>query len=187
MLEAAWLVMNIGIGGAGREGKSRQSLVGEIMAGARFVRMGQRMAPWLAVSTLALALSACSAVYRNHGYVPTELELAQVQVGVDTQETVAQKLGRPSASALLNDGGWFYVQSRWESFGARAPQEIDRQVVAVSFAESGKVQNVERFGLEKGRVIVLSRRVTDTNVKGPSVMQQVMGSVGRLRAEDVID
>lgn len=157
------------------------------MTGARFVRMGRRLAPWLAASVVAATLSGCSAVYRNHGYVPTDVELAQVEVGVDTQETVAQKLGRPAAQALLNDSDWYYVQSRWESFGARAPKEIDRQIVAVSFAESGKVLNVERFGLEKGRVVVLSRRVTTSNVKGPSVMQQVLGSVGRLRAEDVID
>ncbi len=157
------------------------------MAGARFVRMRRRAAPWLAGAMIVVAVSACSPVYRNHGYVPTEVELSQVKVGVDTQETVAQKLGRPAASALLNDGDWYYVQSRWENFGARAPKEIDRQVVAVSFAESGTVQNVERFGLEKGRVIVLSRRVTETNVKGPGLIRQLMGSIGRLRADDVVD
>ena len=35
----------------------------------------------------------------------------------------------------------------------------ERQVVAISFNESGTVTNVERFGLERGQIVVLSRRV----------------------------
>ena len=49
---------------------------------------------------------------------------------IATRETVAEKLGRPTASGLLNDQGWYFVQSRWRHYGARAPQEIDRQVVS---------------------------------------------------------
>jgi outer membrane protein assembly factor BamE (lipoprotein component of BamABCDE complex) len=127
-----------------------------------------------------LFVAACSTVYRNHGYVPTEQDLAQIAVGVDTRETVNEKIGRPSASGLLNDVGWFYVQSRWAYRGAFEPKEIDRQVVSITFTESGKVENIERFGLERGKVVPLSRRVTETNVKGLSLIQQLLGSFGRI-------
>ena len=62
---------------------------------------------------LLAAVTACSAVYRNHGYVPAEEDLALVEVGKDTRETVGEKIGRPSTSGLLNDVGWFYVQSQY--------------------------------------------------------------------------
>lgn len=133
-----------------------------------------------------IGVTACAPVYRDHGYVPTDIDLAQIKVGVDTQETVATLIGRPSASALLNDTGWYYVQSRWKNLGARAPQEIDRQVVAVTFTPDGIVENVERFGLENGRVIALSRRVTDSNIKGVGFLRQLMGNFGRVRAGDII-
>lgn len=127
-----------------------------------------------------LLVAACSTIYRNHGYVPTDDELALVEVGVDTRETVSEKIGRPTASGLLNDTGWFYVQSRWAYRGAFEPKEIERQVVSITFTEAGRVQNVERFGLERGKVVPLSRRVTETNVRGLSVIQQLLGSFGRI-------
>jgi outer membrane protein assembly factor BamE (lipoprotein component of BamABCDE complex) len=128
---------------------------------------------WAMAGLLVALTVACSPVFRNHGYVPSEEELALLAVGTDTRETVADKVGRPTASGLLNDVGWYYVQSRFKTFGARAPREIDRQVVAISFTEDGTVANIERFGLEDGQVVALSRRVTETNV--------------RFRAEQVLD
>jgi outer membrane protein assembly factor BamE (lipoprotein component of BamABCDE complex) len=135
---------------------------------------------------LVASVAACAPVYRNHGYVPTEDELTLVEVGKDTRETVGQKIGRPSTSGLLNDEGWFYVQSRYKHFGPRAPKEIDRQVLAVTFNEAGVVENVARYGLEDGRVVEISRRVTETNVKGMSVIQQILGTFGRLDAGDIL-
>lgn len=133
-----------------------------------------------------LAALACTPIYRNHGYVPAEDELASVEVGTDTRETVAEKIGRPSAQGLLNDVGWFYVQSRFRHIGPREPQEIDRQVVAVTFTEAGVVENIGRYGLEDGRMIEISRRVTETNIRGIGFIRQLLGSIGRFRAGDLL-
>ncbi len=86
----------------------------------------------------------------------------------------------------MNDVGWFYVQSRWRNFGALPPKEVDRQVVAITFSEEGIVQNVERFGLEKGRVVAISRRVTESNIKGLGVLQQIFSNFGRIRADQIL-
>ncbi len=135
---------------------------------------------------ILVTVAGCAAVYRNHGYVPSDDELALVVVGTDTRDTVAATIGRPSAAGLLNDVGWYYVQSRWKHYGALPPKEEDRQIVAITFSEAGIVENVERFGLEQGRVIALSRRVTDSNIKGISVLQQLFGNIGRLRADQLL-
>ena len=135
---------------------------------------------------MMVVIAACSPVFRNHGYVPTEDELAEIKVGEDTRETLAPLIGRPSAAALLNDEGWYYVQSRWKHSGARPPKEIDRQVVAITFTEEGVVENVERFGLENGKVVALSRRVTQSNIKGIGFIRQLLGSLGKLNAKDLL-
>lgn len=139
----------------------------------------------LALVFVAL-VAACAPVYRNHGYVPSEEELALVEVGKDTRESVGQKIGRPSTSGLLNDVGWFYVQSRYKHFGPREPKEVDRQVLAVTFNEAGTVSNIARYGLEDGRVVEISKRVTETNVKGLSFIQQILGNFGRVQAGDFL-
>jgi outer membrane protein assembly factor BamE (lipoprotein component of BamABCDE complex) len=134
---------------------------------------------------LCAALAACTPVIRNHGYVPAEDELALVEVGVDTRDTVGEKIGRPSTSGLLNDEGWYYVQSQYRLVGPREPQEIDRKVLAVTFSEAGVVENVALFGLEDGQVVEISRRVTETNIKGVSLITQLLGNFGRVTAEDL--
>lgn len=135
----------------------------------------------MALAAIALlALSACTETIRSHGYTPTDDELAAVVVGKDTRETVAFKVGRPSAGGMMADGGWYYIQSRWSHRGARAPQETDRQVLAVSFDNRGTVSNIERFGLADGQVVALSRRVTESNVSGIGFVQQMLGNLGRI-------
>lgn len=134
-----------------------------------------------------LALSACQATYRNHGYVPPDEQLAQVVVGQTAQAELDGLIGKPSAQGLLTGSAWYYVGSRWEYFGARQPREIRREVVAISFNEAGTVSNVERFGLERGRVIVLSQRVTDSGVTSLGLVRQLLGNVGRVSAGQLLD
>ncbi|AWD20457.1 cell envelope protein SmpA [Fuscovulum blasticum] len=146
-----------------------------------------RLVPHMRLAALALVLvaAACTAVYRNHGYVPVDQDLAQIKVGVDTRETVAEKIGRPSAQGLLNDVGWFYVQSRFKHLGPKEPEEIDRQVVAITFTEAGVVENIGRYGLEDGRVVEISRRVTASNIKGVSFIGQLLSNFGRMSLDQM--
>lgn len=140
----------------------------------------------LLIGAVVAALGACSAIYRNHGYVPNDEDLDFVIVGVDTKATVADSVGQPSAAGLLESSGWYYVESRWRHYAWRAPKEIDRQVLAISFDSDGVVENIERFGLEDGRVIVLSRRVTDSNIKGVGFLRQLFGNIGGFTAEQLL-
>jgi len=132
----------------------------------------------LVVSASIIVLAGCSSTYKFHGYAPSEDELADVIVGADTRETVEEIIGKPSSSGLLEDGSWYYVATKVEHRTYRAPKAVERELVAVSFDVAGVVSNVERFGLEDGRVITLSRRVTDLPVKGPSVLSQILGNIG---------
>ena len=140
-----------------------------------------------AVALLVVLLAACTALYQNHGYVPRDADLELVVVGESTREDVAKAVGRPSSTGLLTGGAWYYVGSRFRHFGPREPEEIDRQVVAISFDEGGTVENVERFGLEKGQVVVLSRRVTDSNIEGLSFLRQLLGNIGNISAGQLLN
>lgn len=150
--------------------------------------MGQKnTARWLIAGALCVSvLAGCSATFRNHGYVPSEEDVSSVVVGVDTQDTVAASVGRPGVSGITDASGWYYVRSRFRSFAYRAPEEIDRQVLAISFDTSGVVTNVERFGLERGRVVLLSRRVTTENTQGIGFLRQAFGNLGRLTTEGLL-
>ncbi len=134
-----------------------------------------------------IAATACSPVYENHGYAPPPDVLAQVEVGRDTRDDIVQDVGQPTAEGVLGEDAWYYVQSRFREYGWRAPEEIDRQVVAISFAPSGTVSNVERFGLEQGRVVPISREVTETTVQDTGFLRQLFGNIGNFNPAGLLD
>lgn len=153
--------------------------IGAIAAGAGMRRVALALA-------LAAVLGACVARDRQHGYIPPEADLAALAVGRDTRDSVIATVGAPTSSGLTGGGNFYYVQSTFRHYGAFAPDEIDRQVLVMSFAESGILTNIERFGLEDGRVVVLSRRVTDDGLRDTTFLRQLMGNLGNFDASTLI-
>lgn len=135
----------------------------------------------LGIATLAVvAAASCTSTFRNHGYVPTEEELSEIVVGVDTRASVEDVIGTPSSAGVLDEGSIYYVRSRVRNFAYQRPQIIDRQVLAISFDTGGVVSNIERFTLEDGRVIVLDRRVTESSVVDRVFLRQLLNNLGNL-------
>ena len=94
---------------------------------------------------------------------------------------------RRSRHGILDESGWYYIRSRYRNFAFYAPDEIDRQVLAISFDQDGVVSNIERFGLERGRVVRLSRRVTTSNTEGIGLLRQAFGNLGNFNPADFFD
>lgn len=133
----------------------------------------------LLAAALTGGLVACSPEYANHGYIPPTEDLDQIVVGVDTRASVEDTIGTPSTAGVVNDSGFYYVRSRKRTLGAFAPKTIEREVLAISFDSSGIVSNVERFGLERGQVVPLERRVTTSGVGNSGFLRQLLGNLGR--------
>lgn len=139
---------------------------------------------WFAKVSIMLgvvgALAACTPSYQNHGYVPNEEDLNSLVVGVDTRATVDDVVGAPSASGLLSGGDYYYVRSRVKEVGLYRPEVIERQVLAISFAEDDTIANIERFSLADGNVVPLTRRVTSSSVVGKGFLRQLLGNFGNI-------
>ena len=140
--------------------------------------IGRWVGRWAAIATVVL-LAGCSAQFRNHGYVPDEAALANIAVGRDTRDSVARLIGAPTASALVGDDAWYYVESRFKTVAWMAPREVDRVVVAISFDRAGRVANIEKFGLEDGNIVTLSRRVTRTTSDRIPFLRKVFGNLAQ--------
>ena len=141
-----------------------------------------------AVLAAGLTAAGCAVTLdESHGYVPTESQLSNIEVGRDTRETVTTLIGQPSLESLRTENGWYYVKSDYETFLWREKEEVNREVVAILYSEAGTVANIERYGLEDGRVISLSRRVTDSNITGISFLRQLVGNLGNFRLQDFVD
>ncbi|WP_236626196.1 outer membrane protein assembly factor BamE [Actibacterium mucosum] len=141
----------------------------------------------LSAGIAALSLAGCVTLVNTHGYVPSEEQLSELVVGVDTRDSVEDVVGPPGASGVLRDERWYYISSTFHTRAALAPKEVERELVAISFDEEGTITNIERFGLEDGQVIALNRRVTDDNVKGVSFIRQLLGNLGNFAADQFFD
>jgi len=139
----------------------------------RTVRIG------LATTILFLA-AACTDVVRVHGYTPSDPELSQIQVGATGKEGVVDIAGIPAHIDQKYGESWFYVSSRFQISGANEPEEVERRVVEVAFSDSGTVSNVATYSLEDGRVIPLTRRVTENNLGRVTILEQLGRAFGRV-------
>ena len=146
------------------------------MGTSRMIRKTGRV---LSVLLLVIGVSGCAASFQNHGYIPPQEDLDQLVVGVDTRATVEDSVGVPSSAGVLDSSAYYYVRSRKRSFAMFAPKEVEREVLAISFDSAGVVQNIERFGLERGQVVPISRRVTTSGVSNSTFLRQLLGNIGR--------
>lgn len=139
----------------------------------------------MAALAAVLVLGACTAQYRSHGYTPSEDELQQIVPGVDTRATVEDVIGVPTTSGVLNEGGFYYIESEVRHFAWQAPEVVDRQILAITFDDVGVVDNIVRYGLEDGQVVPLSRRITQTTDGEISFIRKLFGNIGRLSLGDL--
>lgn len=133
-----------------------------------------------AVATaLAAVTTGCSPVQTYNGFRPdrNNAEIPDPQVGVDTRETVLQRFGSPSTTAVFDSTAWYYLSAVQERIAFFEPRTIERRVMVVRF-DGETVAAVEKFGLERGRLIAYDNHVTPTRGRELSVIEQLLGSVG---------
>ncbi|MEM9010830.1 MAG: outer membrane protein assembly factor BamE [Pseudomonadota bacterium] len=124
-----------------------------------------------------MLLGACSASYRGHGYAPVQEELQGIQIGLDTQIEVEDKIGRPSGVGIVEDDAWYYVSSVVEHYLYYEPKVVDRRVVVVRFDDVGTVSGVREYGIEDGQAISLVTQTTPTYGRELTVVRQLLGNI----------
>lgn len=135
-------------------------------------------------AALALA-SGCSTIVENHGYAPSPEDLATIAIGQDTKGSVTRKVGRPSTTGIFTADGWYYVATEVETYLFYEPRVSSRRVVAIRFDRNDVVSAVNEYGLDDGRVIDLATQTTPTLGRELNVLQQLLGNIGTIRAEDI--
>ena len=137
------------------------------------------------VGVCLITAIACTPVFRNHGYTPSDSQLANLVVGVDTRTTTEETLGVPTIIDTQT-GRLYYISSRWLHYGMNPPKPISRNIVSVALDSSEVVTNVSRYGLEDSEIVALTRRVTDGGTEEITFLQQLLGNIGRIDASDLL-
>ena len=147
--------------------------------------MSQRVAfAFVAAALVACAgaasLSACAPIQSYSGFQTIESDPKDVKIGVDTKSTVRGRLGSPSATSTFDTNTWFYMNQMKSRVAFKRPQIIARNVTAIAFdKDSEQVTSVNNYTLKEGRVIAFNGRETPTRGRELTVLEQILGTVGR--------
>jgi outer membrane protein assembly factor BamE (lipoprotein component of BamABCDE complex) len=128
----------------------------------------------------AASLSACAPIQSYSGFQTIESDPKDVKVGTDTKSTVRGRLGSPSATSTFDANTWFYMNQLKSRVAFKRPEIISRNVVAISFdKESEVVKTVNSYTLKDGKVIAFNGRETPTRGRELTILEQILGNVGR--------
>ena len=165
-----------GVDGRGVDGAGSKS--GRAMMDPRKTAIAFCSGLWL------LGLAACSPTIQQEGNVPDVDQVVQINPGVDDKNRVTQLLGSPSAVSAFADRTWYYISRRTEQTAFMDPVVVDQEVLAVSFDNQNIVQDLKVYGLEHGRLVATVDRVTPTHGNDLTIVQQVLGNLGRFNNPD---
>jgi outer membrane protein assembly factor BamE (lipoprotein component of BamABCDE complex) len=132
-----------------------------------------------ALAIAGLGAGACTPTIAYNGFQAREDKPADVKVGVDTKSTVLARLGSPSTVATFEPNIWFYVSQMTNKVAYKNPKVQTREVVAITFGEDEKVASVKTIGLKDGFQIAYSKTETPTRGRELSVLEQLLGNIGR--------
>ena len=136
---------------------------------------------YLFIALIFLSAS-CSPIVENRGYVFDEKLLDQIKVNETISNDVMDILGSPSTTSAIDASTWYYIYSKAETVAFYHPTVTERRVLAVSFDDDNKVNNLKYYGLEEGKIISYVDRTTPTRGRELTVLQQLFGNLGRLGA-----
>ncbi|HEY3695662.1 outer membrane protein assembly factor BamE [Phenylobacterium sp.] len=139
-----------------------------------------RSVAYAAVAASLLGAAACAPINSYHGFQAIESDPKDVQAGTDTKSTVRGRLGTPSATSTFDQNTWYYVNSVSARVAFRRPAVIARNVTAVTFNKDSEiVETVNHYTLKDGKVIAYNGRETPTRGREMTVLEQLLGTVGR--------
>ena len=139
-----------------------------------------RRAAFAALAAGLLATGACAPLTSYSGFQAIESDPKDIAVGTDTKSTVRGKLGSPSATSTFDPNVWFYMNQIKARIAFRKPTVTARNVTAITFnKDSETVESVSSYTLKDGKVIAFNGRETPTRGREMTVLEQLLGTVGR--------
>lgn len=140
-----------------------------------------RITSLIIAASLAALAGACAPVVATQGFQAVDAKPQDIEAGVDTRETVLTKLGTPSTTSTFEtDSVWYYLTQTTQRYTYNKPKVSQRTVTEITFGDGDdKVASVRTLGLEDGRQIAMERRETPTRGRQLTILEQLLGNVGR--------
>ena len=135
-------------------------------------------------AALVATLAACTPIEAQRGQIVTDDELSHLVVGTTAKPEVLAAIGTPTSVGALDDKQWYYIGEDTKQVGIHPPVTTDRRIVALKFDENGLLTDKRVLGKNEGQQIAMAPGETRVIGKEPTVVQQLIGNVGRFSKGD---
>lgn len=129
-------------------------------------------------------ITGCAETIHTRGNLPDPKTVAEIEPGEHTRAEVTKLLGTPSTIATFEREIWFYIGGRVKSQSFFAPEVLERKVLTIQFDKRGVVKEINTFDATKIEKIELVQRKTPTKGKELTLLQQLIGNIGRFGSRD---
>ena len=137
----------------------------------------------LLAGILALGLGACAQDIRVRGNFPDSEMVSKINPGVHSRIDIQSLLGSPSTVSTFQDSKWYYIGQKSTQFAFFEPEVLERTVLVVSFDAAGFVKTTQTYDLADGQPIDPVDRVTPTEGREISILQQLLGNLGKFPSQ----
>lgn len=134
-------------------------------------------------SLSTLIASACAPTLATRGNLIEDEQITKVKLGFHTRSDVMRAMGSPTTTAPFDDHVWYYIGQETTKKGILDPEVVNERIVMVTFDNAGVVQKIEDIDAERMDV-ALSRERTQTHGNDYTVMQQLLGNLGRFNTQN---
>ncbi|MBL4740437.1 MAG: outer membrane protein assembly factor BamE [Sneathiella sp.] len=129
----------------------------------------------------ALAITACDPIYEEKGYRLDTDQIAKVEAGIATKDSVLETLGSPSSVATFPEQGeaWYYISRSTEHFAFLEKTVLEQNVIVIKFDENDVVSEIKNYDKADRREIEMVDRKTPTGGNELGFFEQIFGNFGR--------
>lgn len=134
----------------------------------------------ISILVLVAALAAgCADQVSTHGHILRAATVEDVRPGVATRRDVQAALGTPSTTAPFDSNVWYYISQVRVRQAFFKPDTAQQQVLVVHFDGNDVVDRVGVLAEEDSQEVTLVARETPTAGHELSLLEQLLGNVGR--------
>jgi outer membrane protein assembly factor BamE (lipoprotein component of BamABCDE complex) len=127
----------------------------------------------------ALAISACSDVVSTHGQVLQTATIEDVRPGLATKQDIQAKLGSPTSTAAFDTSTWYYISQVRIRRSFFNPVTAQQRVLVLHFDGNDVLDRISMLDEDQSEEVTLVSRQTPTAGHKLSILEQLLGNVGR--------
>ena len=141
-----------------------------------------RLVSFLALAMASIELAGCQYFVINRqtrGNMVDPIDYTQLVPGTSTRADAASLLGSPTTRGTFDDNTWIYIGMLTQPTIGGYPHIDKQQVLVLNFDPNGVLKSMQRETGKNAVRVAMDSRVTPSPGSEASILQQVIGNVGR--------